>query len=100
MDRRAVHAEDWKGKVMGIHAVMYYEEPNGQELVDIDYQCGVDCMDETLIKHWVHTAAICGTRDTAQGSISWGAWPCGSETDYDVYCSGCGDLLWKGMNSE
>lgn len=31
--------------------------------------------------------------------VSYGAWPGGAETDYDVYCSNgeCQELLWKGL---
>ena len=86
---------------MGIHTVMYYEEPDGMELVDIDYQCSRSCMLDTV---WQHVGApvteYVGQLNIADGntSVSWGAWPGGSETDYAVYCSGCGELLWEGMN--
>jgi hypothetical protein len=33
-------------------------------------------------------------------SYEYGAWPGGSETDYDVYDAYDGTLLWKGLNSD
>jgi hypothetical protein len=85
---------------MTIHAVSYYTNPNTVNLMDIDYQCSWHCMDAQLIENGIHTADIANYRNVDYGgSISWGAYPCGSETDYDVYCSQCGDLLWYGMSS-
>lgn len=89
---------------MGIHAVSYYDEPDTHELVDVDYQCSYFCMTETLEKSDVGisldttNAGSVNTNDG--GSISWGAWPCGEETDYDVHCSSCETLLWRGLQSE
>ena len=88
---------------MGIHTVMYYDEPDACELVEIDYQCSRSCMIDTLAREdiTVDDPSIAGTingEGENAGSISWGAWPGGSETDYAVYCSGCGELLWEGMN--
>lgn len=86
---------------MGTHVVSYYDEPDAMELVDIDYQCSASCMRGTLLENGVRNAEPAGTcNDREGGSISWGAWPGGAETDYAVFCSGCGDKLWDGMNDE
>jgi hypothetical protein len=86
------------GNPMSIHAVSYYEKPDCLELVDVAYQCSWQCMDAQLQEDGIHTADIAGERNTDEGSMSWGAWPCGSETDYDVYCSQCETLLWHGLD--
>ena len=49
-------------------------------LVDIEYYC----------------CATCYT--IAKGQDAHGhAWPCGMETDHDVYCDNCGDLMREGI---
>lgn len=83
---------------MTVHCVSYYEEPNGFELIEVDYQCSAACMRSTLEREVnVTGAAPAGSLNLDDGSVSWGAYPCGEETDYDVYCSACGDLLWHGL---
>jgi hypothetical protein len=86
---------------MGIHAIYYYEEPEQRELVDIEYQCSALCMrdeleqiDDTL------TDSVGDANLPNNRSISWGATPGGSETDYDVHCSSCKELLWRGLSAE
>jgi hypothetical protein len=111
---------------MPTHCVSYHQEPDGAELVDIDYQCGYSCMIDTLAKNapyalaapvedktvtgWVAgillgdtptPTAHAGTANSPDGgSVSWGACPGGAETDYAVYCSGCGDKLWSGLQDD
>jgi hypothetical protein len=87
---------------MSTHVVSYCAEPDGRELVDVDYQCSRTCMLDTFhIAAGFPTSDLAGTVNLPDGgSVSWGVWPCGSETDYDVYCSGCGVLLWHGLESE
>jgi hypothetical protein len=87
---------------MTIHVIHYYDEPDGLELVDVDYQCSRSCMLDQLADDYAigDGAEHAGSLNLpADGSISWGAGPCGSETDYNVYCSNCGDLLWHGLES-
>lgn len=42
-------------------------------------------------QEWYH--ASCAPADADR-------YPGGAETDYDVHCAGCGELLWKGLQSE
>ena len=86
---------------MTIH-VIHWEDTTG-DLVDIDYQCSWACMVEQLdnvdaIRELPTTAGDFTTPTGVQGS--YGAWPCGDETDYDVYCSNCEALLWKGLDND
>lgn len=84
---------------MHIHCVTYYEECDALELVDVDYQCSRGCMMSTIERETGHTGLdTAGTLNLADGgSISWGAWPGGAETDYAVYCSACECKLWDGL---
>ena len=55
------------------------EDDNG-DLIDVFYYCSSFCY------------------EAETGKPSYGhAWPSGSETDYDVHCQNCGELLWKGL---
>ena len=56
-------------------------EDESGDLVDIEYACSEWCAND---------------REFPQPS----AWPGGMETDYDVHCSSCGDLMWKGLQSD
>jgi len=87
---------------MAIHTVHYHDEPDGMELVDIDYQCSRACMVATIAAETGQTVTeSAGMMNLSDGgSISWGAWPGGAETDYAVYCSGCGDHLWDGLQDD
>lgn len=67
------------GKKMTIH-VEFEEDQEGQ-VTDIDYYC----------------SALCYEEDIPEKSSYGQEWPCGSETDYDVYCSNCNELLWRGL---
>lgn len=60
--------------------VEFYEDEDGN-LIDVDYYCSAGCFSE----------------DT--GKEAYGhAWPCNVETDYTVYCSCCGDILWHALS--
>lgn len=89
---------------MPIHCVSYYEGRDGQELVDIDYQCSRACMMSTIERETGLTGlADAGTVNLSSedgGSISWGAHPCGEETNHAVYCSTCEERLWDGLQEE
>jgi hypothetical protein len=64
-----------------IHAD-FIEDSTG-DLVDIVYYCSGRCFtDETGIEAFGH------------------AYPCGDETDYDVWCGHCGVHLWHGLQCD
>lgn len=50
------------------------------DLVDISYYC----------------SSFCFERDT--GELATGNWYPGVETDYDIHCEGCGELIQKGIS--
>ena len=60
------------------HANMI-EDSQG-DLVDIEWFCSASCYSSS-------------TNNEAYGH----AWPGGDETDYDVYCHNCKDLIWHGL---
>jgi hypothetical protein len=43
-------------------------------------------------------SAWCFNESTGRDSYG-SAWPGGMETDYDVHCHNCGDLMWHGLES-
>jgi hypothetical protein len=81
--------------------VNYYDEPDQRELVEIDYQCSVLCMKETLEREAnVSGFDVAGELNLPDGgSVDWGTCPGGAETQEDVHCSACGDLLWQGLST-
>jgi hypothetical protein len=95
---------------MSIHAIHYSEVndfgdgPEEGDLVDISYQCSYSCMLAELMRESGLSGVdlpdgragivIPAGSDTA---YSYGGFPCGSETDYDVYCGNCGSHLWHGL---
>lgn len=79
---------------MRIHAI-FYNDSKG-DLVDVEYFGSRVCMENKLAELGIANSSPAG--ETSE--FSWGRWPGGSETDYDVYCAGCGSLLWRGMMSE
>lgn len=86
---------------MATHTVHYHNEPDGMELVDIDYQCSRACMMDTLTAAGQTVTESAGMMNLSDGgSISWGAWPGGAETDYAVYCSACECKLWNGLQDD
>lgn len=92
---------------MSIH-VIDFNAPNG-DIVDREYLCSADCQYLTMIGLANSDTAWrglipeyhAGTQRAGNGdSIEYGAWPCGEETDYDVWCANCGDFLWHGLNCD
>ncbi len=51
------------------------------DLVDIEWFCSAGCYEKS-------------TNNGAEGH----AWPGGGETDYNVYCHNCQNLIWKGLS--
>ena len=94
-------------EAMGIHTIHYSEvvnydgTPEEGDLVDIDYFCSGICQDIVLtdLLMFPEDAGIAGKGPSADGAtfLSWGGWPGGSETDYDVFCAACGCHLWHGL---
>jgi hypothetical protein len=84
---------------MQIHAIHYCAEPEGEEVESIDYQCSRSCMVAELKKLGVHVEpGAAGVVNLTNGSVSFGGWPGGAETDYSVSCSHCDELLWHGLS--
>ncbi len=52
------------------------EDDNQGELVEIHYFCSKYC-----------------------APLEAESWPGGMETDYDVSCQECGDLMWEGLET-
>lgn len=80
--------------------VIHYNDARG-DIVDEEWFDSYSCMVERLD---VLTSERChndaGTHVFPDGtSIEWGAWPCGTETDYNVYCATCGDLMVEDFNN-
>lgn len=74
--------------------------PNG-DLIDQDWFCCQTCLYESLEDRSI-TPTPAGEHHygTGLGSIDWGAYPCGTETDYNVYCSNCSTLMWYGLDND
>ena len=45
-----------------------------------------------------YDSAWCFTEATGREAYG-NAWPGGSETDYDVHCAHCGELMWTGLQT-
>jgi len=87
---------------MGTHVIYYCEQPNGQEITDVDYCCSQLCMLDALAKENIVPTGPDGAGTInlrTGGSVEYGACPGGAETDYAVYCP-CGELLWPGLNQD
>ncbi|MEU4534368.1 hypothetical protein AB0G15_05835 [Streptosporangium sp. NPDC023825] len=70
---------------------------NGQT-EDVRYFCSFDCMARKILEITGIAVSDAGEHTDREGNTySWGAWPGGSETNYDVWCVGCGDFLWHGL---
>lgn len=86
--------------------IYYYDEPGERELTAVDYQCSTLCMRDTLAECGIKTIEPAGTLNVADaedvaggaGSVGWGECPGGAETQSEVRCSGCGELLWHGLS--
>jgi hypothetical protein len=82
--------------------VVYHNAVNG-DLVDIDYACSLRCMGDRLedIGIGVDGLPDNGSYTFPDGtSVDFGARPCGDETDYDVHCTSCDALMWRGLQSD
>lgn len=68
-----------------IHQITYKD--NNGDVVDVQYFCNPLCV------------ALWSVRNVAKGNDKklFDAIPTHPETDYDVHCSGCKELLWKGI---
>ena len=64
---------------MTIHA--NFIEDTDNNLIDIQWYCSESCY-------------------TNAGHSDIGAYPCGQETDYCVFCSQCGDFIWQGISCD
>ena len=83
---------------MATYSVSIYDEPTCETLVDIAWCDSYECMDRILQDTFhLHTAEIAGQRNIESMSISWGAYPGGEETDYDIYCAWCACFMWEGL---
>jgi hypothetical protein len=60
-------------------------EDDKGDLVDILYFCSAFCYESS---------------QSTDGHAYGHAWPGGMETDYDVHCHRCGDLMWKGLEQD
>lgn len=79
--------------------VNIYSEPGQHELDDTLYQCSIMCMRSAVeTESGLRDIEDAGEADTDDGSISWGRLPGGAETQSDVHCSTCEDLLWRGLS--
>jgi len=84
---------------MSIHLVTLYENSDCEEMIDAIWCCSQSCMADVLSEFNLNFAEL-ELADTYNlpdgGSISWGQFPCGEESDVDTYCN-CGELVRKGL---
>lgn len=76
--------------------VIHFQDRYG-DVIDVEYFCSWSCMSARLKK-----LGVVHTCDPAAGQTrdySWGQWPGGAETDYDVRCASCDMLLWQGLEN-
>jgi hypothetical protein len=79
--------------------VNIYSEPGQRELAEVLYQCSVMCMRSAVeTESGLRDIEDAGEANVEHGSISWGRMPGGAETQSDVHCSICEDLLWRGLS--
>lgn len=79
--------------------INYFAEPDERELTDVSYQCSTLCMFEELRGVGLAEPNLAGEANLSDGgSIGWGTNPGGSETQSDVRCSVCDELLWRGLS--
>ncbi|RLC75313.1 MAG: hypothetical protein DRI61_15100 [Chloroflexi bacterium] len=76
-----------------------YDNPERDNLEDVYWFCSQGCMEKYLrtTMGFVPQEPNGATQPPSGGWVEWGAFPCGEETDSDVFCASCGDLLWKGL---
>ena len=85
---------------MSIHLITICEEPDGMEIIDLIWCCSQGCMFEELAKFDLvsepeELADIINLK--SGGSVSYGAFPCGEESDSDTYCGHCEELISRGL---
>ena len=85
---------------MNVHVIHYNDERG--DLVEIDWFCDHHCMIHVLIDLGVEWEAYVADEKpinvgVCHGTVSYGGWPGGEETDYDVFCAHCGEQLWSGL---
>jgi hypothetical protein len=86
---------------MGIHVIDVNENADGTELVDHLHLCSDLCQRDALEILGAEPEFGAGLQVLPRGgSVSYGAYPGGCETDDDVWCVACGRFLWHGMNCE
>lgn len=88
---------------MSIHAIHYNDDKGN--LNSIDYFCDHHCMIHMLTDFGTDFEPfVAGEAPIdyghAKGTIEYGEWPGGEETDEDVYCAHCHDKLWNGIEAE
>ncbi len=85
---------------MSIHALSFEDEDGSLE--DIAYTCSQMCQVELMRTSGVPEEDIEKQAQGLAGScpgFSYGKMPGGEETDFDVNCANCGDLLWHGLQT-
>lgn len=71
-----------------IHQIIY-KDKNG-DVEEVEWFCTYTCARPTVTK------LTSGLNDSAANFESGGV-PVHPETDYDVHCGGCGQILWEGL---
>lgn len=83
---------------MPTYVLNFYREPDATELEDVQYACCAMCMLDAVV---AATGKLpddeAGERRVGTGSVSWGQMPGGEETQSDVFCTTCEDLMWRGL---
>ena len=76
----------------------WYDEKGN--VLDIAYIDSITCMYEMFAGEDLWPDDIAGTITYPEGSVDYGPWPGGDETDHDVHCATCGQLMWRGRSNE
>lgn len=76
--------------------VVHIKDGKG-DVVDIHYFCSDFCMKSWLVEFGKAVEPVPTSGEN--GKYSWGAWPGGAETDYDVNCAQCHTHLWDGLET-
>lgn len=90
---------------MATYCLHIYEEKDQQELIDEVWFDHSSCLCEFLAKEFPKIDQsddfdLNSSANLEKGSISWGNWPGGVETEEDVYCETCKELMWHGLEYE
>lgn len=89
---------------------IHFNDTTG-DIVDVGYYCSLSCMYARLAIEEIlaedlgtfpdnYQSGISGEIKTENINLSYGAWPGGSETDYDVCCETCLSVMWEGIKNE